>query len=75
MGHREPSSVYTLDSGSSGARHKSTQFQFADSIGFGLEWHHFQCGYRFTHISNLDIKTPNPSLDFHQLSFGYLFIF
>ncbi len=54
-------------------REKSTQFQFADSIGFGLRSPKYQIGYRFTHISNLNIGTPNPSLDFHQIMMFYRF--
>ena len=54
-------------------REKSTQFQFADSIGFGFKSQKYQIGYRFTHISNLNIGTPNPSIDFHQVMMLYRF--
>ena len=54
-------------------REKSTQFQFADSIGVGFKSTNYQIGYRFTHISNLNIGTPNPSLDFHQIMLLYRF--
>ena len=50
-----------------GNRDKSTNFQFNDNIGFGYNFNRFSLGYRFTHISNLGIKKPNPSLDFHSL--------
>lgn len=54
-------------------REKSTQFQFADSIGVGFKSSKYQIGYRFTHISNLNIQTPNPSIDFHQIMVLYRF--
>ena len=54
-------------------RQKSTQFQFSDSLGFGIKSKKYILGYRFTHISNLNIQTPNPSIDFHQFRFSYRF--
>jgi uncharacterized protein (DUF1499 family) len=49
-------------------RVKSTYFQFSDNIEFGLENKKYSVGIRFTHLSNLGIKKPNPSVDFYQLS-------
>jgi len=54
-------------------REKSTHFQFSDNIGFGFSYKKTTFGYRFTHISNLGVKMPNPGLDFHQLHFRYMF--
>jgi len=54
-------------------REKSTHFQFTDSIGLGFKSKLYQVGYRFTHISNLDIATPNPSIDLHQIQISYKF--
>jgi lipid A 3-O-deacylase len=54
-------------------RVKSTYFQFSDNIEFGLENKKYSVGIRFTHLSNLGIKKPNPSVDFYQLSLGYRF--
>lgn len=54
-------------------REKSTQFQFNDNIGIGLTYKSYSFGYRFTHISNLGLKMPNPGLDFHQIEFNYSF--
>jgi len=54
-------------------RNKSTQFQFNDNIGMGFEYGRYIFGYRFIHYSNLNIKTPNPSIDLHHIYFGFKF--
>ena len=54
-------------------RQKTTQFQFIDSIGLGFASDDYKIGYRFTHLSNLNIGTPNPSIDFHQILISYSF--
>jgi len=54
-------------------RDKSSLFQFTDSIGFGVMKREWSLGYRFTHISNLNIKSPNPSIDLHQIMVSYRF--
>lgn len=54
-------------------REKSTHFQFDDNIGFGISYNAYSLGYKFTHISNLGIKKPNPGLDFHQLELQFRF--
>ena len=51
----------------------STNFQFNDNLGFGVEDYKFVYAYRFTHISNLGLKMPNPGLNFHQISISYKF--
>jgi len=55
------------------SRYKSTLFQFNDNIGAGLTYSRYTLGYRFIHYSNLNIKTPNPSIDLHNLYFGFRF--
>ena len=54
-------------------RNKSTQFQFNDNIGIGLQYRRYIFGYRFIHYSNLNIKKPNPSIDLHHIYFGFRF--
>ena len=54
----------------------STAFQFGSLIGVGLifgEQGQYQLGYRFQHISNADIKTPNDGLNLHLLRMAYSF--
>jgi opacity protein-like surface antigen len=50
---------------------KSTQFQFGDQFGLGWENDQFRVGYRYLHISNGNIETPNPATDFQTLEVGY----
>lgn len=52
---------------------KSTQFQFGSIVGIGLTHDQYEIGYRYQHISNNDIQTPNPDTDFHNLHFGWRF--
>ena len=52
---------------------KSTQFQFGDQMGIGWENDQFRIGYRYLHISNANIKLPNPATDFHNIEIGYRF--
>lgn len=59
-----------------GERSLSTAFQFGSLIGLGLGFGdngQYQLSYRFQHISNLDIKTPNDGLDLHLLRIAYVF--
>lgn len=54
----------------------STAFQFGDHIGAGYRFGPHGCydvGYRFQHLSNADIKTPNPGINFHEIRFAYHF--
>jgi len=49
-------------------------FQFTSHVG--LNWNfsrHFRLGYRFQHMSNADIDTPNPGLNLHMVGLSYLF--
>lgn len=52
---------------------KSTQFQFSDRLGAGIEINNWRLGYRFEHLSNGGISTPNEAVDIHALHASYLF--
>jgi hypothetical protein len=52
---------------------KSTQFQFGSIFGLGVQSDQFEIGYRYLHISNANIETPNPGTDFHNLHIAYKF--
>jgi lipid A 3-O-deacylase len=59
-----------------GNKHYSTAFQFGEHLGFGWRFGArgaFDLGYRYQHISNADIKTPNSGADFHQIRLQYWF--
>ncbi|WP_310631996.1 MULTISPECIES: acyloxyacyl hydrolase [unclassified Paraburkholderia] len=54
----------------------SSAFQFADLVGIGAQFgehQNYQAGFRFQHISNADIKTPNPGLNFTWVYVQYNF--
>ncbi|TAL53364.1 acyloxyacyl hydrolase [Pandoraea sp.] len=54
----------------------STAFQFADMVGVGVQFGHRQqylAGFRFQHVSNADIKQPNPGANFSQIYLQYNF--
>jgi lipid A 3-O-deacylase len=66
LSHPTISTDYTL----------STAFQFTEVVGFGAQFgsrQQYQAGFRFQHISNADIKTPNPGINFSQLYLQYNF--
>jgi hypothetical protein len=66
LSHPTVSSDYTL----------STAFQFADMVGIGAQFgarQQYQAGFRFQHLSNADIKRPNPGINFSQLYLQYNF--
>ena len=51
-------------------------FQFGDLVGVGIrygEHRQFDLGYRFLHVSNGNIKQPNPGINFSQVHFIYHF--
>ena len=52
---------------------KSTQFQFGSIFGLGIKREGIEIGYRYLHISNANIKMPNPGTDIHSLHLGYHF--
>jgi len=54
----------------------STAFQFGSLVGLGLGFGRhgqYELGYRFQHISNGSIKSPNDGLNLHMLRIGYSF--
>jgi hypothetical protein len=54
----------------------STAFQFGSLVGLGLSFGgrgQYQLGYRFQHISNASIKSPNSGMDLHLLRLAYAF--
>ncbi len=54
----------------------STAFQFGPLLGLGVgfgERGQYELSYRFTHLTNADIKEPNDGLDLHLLKLGYNF--
>jgi hypothetical protein len=59
-----------------GSANVSSAFQFGSLVGFGIgfgERGQYELSYRFTHISNADIKKPNEGLDLHLFRLGYNF--
>lgn len=60
--------VSWLDSRKLGRKELSTNFQFNDHIGVSYRINKKSCiEYRITHVSNADIKKPNPGIDGHQI--------
>jgi len=54
----------------------STAVQFGSLLGLGVGFGkrgQYELAYRFQHISNCDIKTPNDGLNLHMLRLGYSF--
>jgi hypothetical protein len=59
-----------------GKQQYSTALQFGSLIGFGLGFGgrgQYEISYRFQHLSNADIKTPNQGMNLHLLRLGYNF--
>ena len=59
-----------------GRQQYSTAFQFGSVIGLGIGFGNrgqYQLGYRYQHISNAGIKTPNDGLNLHLLRLAYSF--
>lgn len=54
-------------------RSLSTAFQFADMLGLGWQWGRSTLGLRLQHISNADIKKPNPGINFAHVYYRYRF--
>jgi lipid A 3-O-deacylase len=54
----------------------SSGFQFTEVVGVGAQFgrhQQYEVGLRFQHISNADIKVPNPGINFSQLYLQYNF--
>ncbi|MDX2458381.1 MAG: acyloxyacyl hydrolase [Gammaproteobacteria bacterium] len=59
-----------------GNRQFSTAFQFGSLFGLGLGFGdkgQYELSYRYQHISNASIKTPNNGMNLHMLRLGYTF--
>ena len=51
-----------------------TDFQFTSYLGLNWEFiRHWRVGYRFQHMSNAGLSTPNPGLNMHMFALSYLF--
>ena len=67
---------HLLSETSLGYKQYSTAFQFGSLIGFGLGFGdkgQYEISYRYQHLSNADIKTPNQGMNLHLLRLGYSF--
>lgn len=63
-----------LDGRQLGTKTLSTNFQFTDHIGVSYKVSkNVSIGYRITHVSNADIKKPNPGIDGQQLFLRYTY--
>ncbi len=57
-------------------RNLGGNFQFSDLIGLGLifgDHAQYDLGYRLEHVSNCDLETPNPGINFNQIHLSYAF--
>ncbi len=54
-------------------KNKSTHFQMGSIFGFGYGGKIFDIGYRYLHLSNVNIKFPNPGTDFQSIHLTYKF--
>ena len=49
-------------------------FQFTSHVGLNWDFaKHWRLSYRFQHMSNADLATPNPGLNMHMLGLSFLF--
>jgi lipid A 3-O-deacylase len=59
-----------------GTKEFSTSFNFVDTVGIGRSLdaqHRHELSLRVQHVSNADIKTPNPGENFLQLRYAVAF--
>jgi len=59
-----------------GLQKYSTAFQFGSLVGVGLGFGgngQYEIAYRYQHISNAGIKTPNDGINLHLIRLGYSF--
>ncbi len=62
------------ESSVSAERRFGTSFQFGSHLGVGVRFgprRALDFGYRYQHLSNMDIKQPNQGINFHLLRFQY----
>jgi hypothetical protein len=51
-----------------------SDFQFTTHVGVNWDFAaHWRLGYRFHHISNAGLASPNPGLNMHLLALSYVF--
>ncbi len=68
--------VHLLSHAELGNKFLSTAFQFGPLIGAGLllgAHRQFEVGVRLQHLSNANIRLPNPGINLAQISLGYWF--
>jgi hypothetical protein len=73
----------TLDGGSSptvlsrsefGSKDFGMDFQFTSHIGLNWDFApHWRLSYRFQHLSNAGLASPNPGLNMHMFGLSYVF--
>jgi len=59
-----------------GERKFGTAFQFGSHLGVGIRFgprHAYDLTYRFRHLSNASIRSPNNGINFSEIRFGYWF--
>lgn len=57
-------------------RRFGSSFEFADMVGVGAQFgahQNYQAGFRFQHLSNAGLKTPNPGINFSEIYLQYNF--
>ncbi|MBX9811901.1 MAG: acyloxyacyl hydrolase [Burkholderiales bacterium] len=57
-------------------RRFGSSFQFGDHLGLGMRFGdrgRYDIGYRYQHLSNAGLKSPNQGINFHQLRLQYNF--
>jgi hypothetical protein len=67
-------SVTGLSRGEFGSKDLGGLFQFTTHAGLNWDFApHLRVGYRFQHMSNAGIRSPNPGLNLHVFAVSYLF--
>jgi hypothetical protein len=57
-----------------GSKDFGTECQFTSHVGLNWDFApHWRLGYRFQHMSNADLASPNPGLNLHVFALSYIF--
>ncbi len=67
---------YISDSQVDASRDMGSNFQFGSHLSVGLVFGgkgQFDLGYRYQHLSNANLESPNPGINFQQVRLAYLF--
>ena len=67
---------YITETQVNASRDMGSHIQFGSHLGLGLVFGdkgRFDLGYRYQHVSNADLESPNPGINFQQVRFAYLF--